>query len=357
MSKLIRHTQKRGTALFVALQLTALTVLSLVSFVGGPQSRDGGTPAETQVSTPVAGGADAAISSDQDQTQTAQPITAKDLTAADKIALRKSAHFANKLQEPLASQVFDLATARAADALGARQDAANNEQPYVGPSLTTDREDYAPYTYVYFMGTGFQPGETVNMIVAKTNPNQQSFQPWDVVADANGNFQTSWYVFSSDFIGARFQAIATGDSSQLSAVVTPQAAPITGSISVRGGATLDTLNVNTATKVTGWQNAAVVSRSGDFATFVNVGASVTMTAPWNFNSGPLPALWNVGGFTFDLTSSSIVTQGGGFLSVAGTGTISGNGFANTPGSWRFSTQNPPANGVFSFSASTTANPP
>ena len=72
MSKLIRHTQKRGTALFVALSLTALTLLSLVSFVGGPQSRDGGTPAETQVSAPVAGGADAGISSDQDQTQTAQ---------------------------------------------------------------------------------------------------------------------------------------------------------------------------------------------------------------------------------------------------------------------------------------------
>ncbi len=68
MSKLIRHTQKRGTALFVALSLTALTVLSLVSFVGSPQ-QSAKTPAETQVSAPVAGGADAGISSDQDQTK------------------------------------------------------------------------------------------------------------------------------------------------------------------------------------------------------------------------------------------------------------------------------------------------
>jgi hypothetical protein len=114
MSKLIRHTQKRGTALFVALSLTALTVLSLVSFVGSPQSRDGGTPAKTQVSAPVAGGAssavasakedDAGISSDQDQTQTDQAFTAKDLTTAEKSALRNSAHFAKKLYEPLASQ-------------------------------------------------------------------------------------------------------------------------------------------------------------------------------------------------------------------------------------------------------------
>ncbi len=133
----------------------------------------------------------------------------------------------------MASQVFSLATTRAAAARNLQ-----NESPNDAPSLTTDREDYAPYTYVYFKGTGFQPGETVNMIVVETNPNQPSFQPWDVVADANGNFQTSWYVFSSDFIGASFQATATGDSSQLSAVVTPQAAPINGSISFKGGAQL-----------------------------------------------------------------------------------------------------------------------
>ena len=357
MSKLIRHTKKRGAALFVVLQLTALTFLSLVSFIGGPQSRDGGTPAETQVSAPVAGGADAGISSDQAQTETAQP-----LTAADKEALRKSAHFAKKLYEPHASQVFNLATSRAAEAES--QKAQQTEGPESHnkkkkATLTTDREDYAQYTYVYFTGSGFQPGETVNMIVVETNPNQQSFQPWDVVADENGEFDTSWYVFSQDFNGATFQATATGDSSQLSAGVTPQAAPITGSISIKGGAELNSGSVNTATQVTGWLDGigappAVVSRSGDFATYVSVGASVTMAAPWNFGFG-LPNLWSVGGFTFNLTASSIVTQANGFLNVSGTGTITRTGFTPTPGTWRFSTQNPPASGVFSFSASTTAN--
>src|SRR5438552_12978403 len=103
MSKLIRHTQKRGAALFVVLQLTALTFLSLVSFVGSPQSRDGGTPAQTQVSAPVAGGADAGISSDQAQTQTAQTTTAP--MSSD--ILRSKAVMAKKLYEPLASQVFN----------------------------------------------------------------------------------------------------------------------------------------------------------------------------------------------------------------------------------------------------------
>ena len=141
----------------------------------------------------------------------------------------------------------------------------------------------------------------------------------------------------------------------------PMAAPITGTISIKGGAHPNTTSVNTATQVTNWLNGnnqppTVVSRSGSFAS-VSVGAPVTVTAPWNFNSGPLPALWSVGGFTFNLTASSIVMQANGFLNVSGTGTITGNSFNDTPGSWKFSTQNPPANNVFSFSASTTANPP
>ena len=141
----------------------------------------------------------------------------------------------------------------------------------------------------------------------------------------------------------------------------PQAVPITGTITIRGGAHPNTTSVNTATQVTNWLNGnnqppTVVSRSGSFAS-VSVGAPVTMTAPWNFNSGPLPALWSVGGFTYNLTASSIVMQANGFLNVSGTGTITGNGFTATPGSWKFSTQNPPANGVFSFSASTTASSP
>ena len=143
----------------------------------------------------------------------------------------------------------------------------------------------------------------------------------------------------------------------------PMAMPITGSISIKGGAHLNSTSVNTATQVTSWLNGAnlpptVVSRSGDFAQYVTVGDQVTpMATPWNFNSGPLAGLWNVDGFTFNLTMSSIVMQANGFLNVRGTGTITGNGFTATPGSWKFSTQNPPANGVFSFSASSKASSP
>ena len=120
MSKLVRHVQKRGTALFLALQLTGLILLSLLSFFGGPQSAKK-APAGTQVSAPAqaqtapAQGQQATSNTDplQQPAQTAdQAFTAKDLTAAEKSALRKTAHFAKKLYEPLNTQVFNLQRSR-----------------------------------------------------------------------------------------------------------------------------------------------------------------------------------------------------------------------------------------------------
>src|SRR5438874_7764219 len=213
MARIIRRTvKKRGTALIVAVQLTFLTLLSLVSFVNGPQQsappKDGFAVANgSQVNV-----AQAQTQTAQAQAETDEPRTAKDLTAADKAALRKSAHFAKKLYEPLNTQMFNLATQRAA--------AAHNSELPNSATLTTDRQDYPPYSYVYFHGSGFQPGETVDMLVVETDPVQQSFDPWSVVADANGEFDTSWFVFSSDFEGASFLATATGETSQLTASAT-----------------------------------------------------------------------------------------------------------------------------------------
>jgi len=135
-----------------------------------------------------------------------------------------------------------------------------------------------------------------------------------------------------------------------------QAVPITGAITFGGGVELDTATVNTATKVTGWLDEGgfmptVQSVSGSFSS-VAVGTMATFTFPWSFNySGPTFALWTVGGFTFNLMASNIVFQGGGFLNVFGTGTITGNGFDSTAVIWNFTVQDDSSNGVFSFSGS------
>jgi hypothetical protein len=151
----------------------------------------------------------------------------------------------------------------------------------------------------------------------------------------------------------------------LSMALTLRAQQINGNITFGNGTVeLDTASAGTATAVTAWHGAGgigdpeVLSRDEDFAAFVSVGNPVAFVAPWSFASGLVLGFWSVGGFTFDLTESHIVVQGGNppGVVVNGTGTIIGHGFAPTPGIWSFSTQDPSAQGLFSFSAGTTAVP-
>ncbi len=198
-----------GAALIVALQLTALTLIGLMApFASGPQ-QSAKAPAGSEMSAA--------------QTQTGQALTASALSAR-----RASAIPATKLYEPLATQIFDLATSRAESAQQAAQQSLQQDETLNEPTITTDREDYAPYSYVYISGTGFEPGETVNMIVVQLEPNPTSYQPWDVVADENGNIDTTWYIFTEELIGATMQVTATGQTSGLtaSATFTDNAAPV-----------------------------------------------------------------------------------------------------------------------------------
>jgi hypothetical protein len=133
-----------------------------------------------------------------------------------------------------------------------------------------------------------------------------------------------------------------------------QAAMINGAITFAGGVTLDK-KLALATKVTSFSNVKVQRLDGDFTGFVAVLDPTTMAATWKFNpSTPTPGLWSVGGFTFDLSSSSVDLQNSKFLLISGVGTVTGNGFDATPGSWSFSTQGPKAGGIFSFSGSSQA---
>jgi len=141
------------------------------------------------------------------------------------------------------------------------------------------------------------------------------------------------------------------------------AGPITGNITFAGTVNLDTASVNTATMVTAWHGLAtgdkpqVQSRDGSFTAFVNPGDGTTFHAPWPFNSGAISNFWSVDNFTFDLLSSAIISQGSGSLHVAGTGTVSGNGFTPTAGTWNFTTQDPAADSQFSFSAASAVPEP
>ena len=145
-----------------------------------------------------------------------------------------------------------------------------------------------------------------------------------------------------------------------------QAALVNGNINFAGSVTYDTQSLATATQVTTWfdvfHNAGFSNvtggATGDFAG-IAAGTQATMAQPWIFNpSTPTLALWRVGGFTFDLNSSTIVNQNATDLTIEGTGIVSGNGFDATPMNWMFTTQNAGGQNMqeFSFSANSNAVP-
>jgi hypothetical protein len=149
-----------------------------------------------------------------------------------------------------------------------------------------------------------------------------------------------------------------------------QAVPISGDITFAGGVTLNTSSAGTATEVLSWTGPGgtgepiVISDDGSFSG-IAPGSTGTFASPWFFNSGSVSALFTVGGFTYNLTSSKIIYQGGNPAGVVvdGIGSISGNGLDSEAMEWSFSTSDPSALGVdaavFSFqvAAGTTGTVP
>ncbi|MBV9010422.1 MAG: VPDSG-CTERM sorting domain-containing protein [Verrucomicrobia bacterium] len=138
-----------------------------------------------------------------------------------------------------------------------------------------------------------------------------------------------------------------------------QATQISGMLNIAGTATFDTNSLATAKAVTNFSNVTVGGgNTGAFAS-IAVGTSVAMASPYVFNpSTATPMLMSVGGFTFDLTSSTVVAQTKNFLDITGTGFISGNGYNSTPATWAFSSQNATGqpHNTFTFSANIGAQP-
>jgi len=111
------------------------------------------------------------------------------------------------------------------------------------------------------------------------------------------------------------------------------AVPIDGSIKFFGVADTTT-SAGVVTKVE-FTSQLVGTSSGDFS----VVAPLTAVA---FNDldpvGPTPALWSVGGFTFDLTNVITNTVVGNGVVVSGSGMVSGNGYDATVFSWLYTAQ-------------------
>jgi hypothetical protein len=145
----------------------------------------------------------------------------------------------------------------------------------------------------------------------------------------------------------------------LSMAFCAQAVPITGGISLAGGYTTDTGNLNTADAFATFTAVQVTGASGSFSgVTLNTAGSVTMNG---FSFDPFPVggvlpLWStVAGITasFDLLSINPVQQpGDNSLKITGSGVFHITGFDDTFGTYIFTANQ--SGGTFSFSSSQEA---
>jgi hypothetical protein len=97
----------------------------------------------------------------------------------------------------------------------------------------------------------------------------------------------------------------------------------------------------------------VTSGTGDFSS-VAPGTIATYN-DFTFNpSTATPGLWSVGGFSFDLATSIIMSQDNAGLVLNGSGTVFGTGFAPTAGTWSWSGDQTGQTFAFSSTTSTQA---
>lgn len=138
------------------------------------------------------------------------------------------------------------------------------------------------------------------------------------------------------------------------------AAQITGGISLSGNVSFVGNDIDSATAFQSFSGVTIASVSGSYSIAgLAPGTAVSMSG-FSFNpfspAGVIP-LWQTSSgvpASFDLTSLNIASQGNGFLALTGTGTLHLLGFDNTPGFWRFSSQQ--GDTTFSFSSSNFSVP-
>ncbi len=147
-----------------------------------------------------------------------------------------------------------------------------------------------------------------------------------------------------------------------------QAVPITGQVTMAGTATLNNMNLGSATAATSFSGVTVINpTTGSYAAPPTIGSSVNFNG-FIFGGGGVTPLWSFSAngllYRFNLVSSTIVSQSNSFLNISGIGSLTITGgtsnFDPTTGAWSFSIVNPgggaSSNFQFGFVSSNNAIP-
>src|SRR2546430_1847098 len=91
--------------------------------------------------------------------------------------------------------------------------------PASAATVASDKPDYAPGQTVVITGSGWEPGETVNLVLYEDPAVDLPLQ-LTAVADANGDFMNADFIVDVFDLGVTFTLTATGDPSGLTAETT-----------------------------------------------------------------------------------------------------------------------------------------
>ena len=138
--------------------------------------------------------------------------------------------------------------------------------------------------------------------------------------------------FGTSLLGLTFLIFAAIINTSVHAASVTGSMGLFGAFSASGGTDLSDATILDLLSVQG------TSGSGDIGTTVGFGTGGTVNnSPFTFNpSTAVPDLLVIGGWTVNLSTTSIAEQTTSILTLEGSGSISGNGFDLTPTQWTLS---------------------
>ncbi len=179
-------------------------------------------------------------------------------------------------------------------AAGGQGALANAAEFYWFPTIATDQPDYAPGTPVVMTGTGFRPGEVVDLHLHEwVNQTTTDIPEYTATADNTGTISFMGYAPTTTDIGARYHLTAAGESSGFQAQTIFTDASPTTTVTVSGTGSI------TITRSSGTET--IVSCAGS----PNVGSgscTVNSTTQATCSSGTCRATWSAN-YTANLTAT------------------------------------------------------
>lgn len=179
-------------------------------------------------------------------------------------------------------------------------------------TVKTDADDYAPGTIVNITGSGWQPGETVSLLLHEdVDPPFHADRTLTAVADAFGNIANSDFAPESHDIGVRFYLTATGASSQARTTFTDAVSFNTLTVGAQTPSPISPGSSSTYGLTLGFSGSGTTGCSATLSIVTGAGQTgLPAGTGTSFSTTPVPSTGGNGSSTLTITTNAITTLPG-----------------------------------------------